>query len=220
MRDFSIEFFHKEYETDTSDLVVGDRRFSFFVPKSLDPFIDTEDLFRDFPLWSKIWEASMVLSQTLAQMPVEPEKRFLEIGCGIGLVGVVASSFGHRVIMTDFNLDALNFARANAVSNPFSKKACDDIARLDWNRPQLEGLFDYIVGSEVVYSKKDYGPILRLIKRYLRPSGEVILAEGMRKTSMGFFGRMTEHFDITAQKKRLSSEEKEAHIILARMKFK
>jgi hypothetical protein len=69
---FSMSAFHKEYETDVSSLAVGDQVFKFFVPKSLDPFLDKEDVFKEFPLWSKIWEASIVLANYMAAMPVDP----------------------------------------------------------------------------------------------------------------------------------------------------
>lgn len=217
---FSLESFHQEYETDTSDLTIKDRHFRFFVPKSIDQFLDPGDIFHDFPLWSKIWEASIILSDYLAGIPVDSEKRFLEIGCGTGVVGVVASSFGHRVTMTEYNPDALNFARANARANLTARDPGLEIIELDWGKPRLEGLFDYIIGSEVIYKEKDYQLILKVFKTYLRPSGEIILAEGVRKTSMEFFRQMSELFDITAQKKILRSREGEVRVILARMKSK
>lgn len=217
---FSLESFHQEYETDTSDLAIKDRHFRFFVPKSIDKFLDHEDLFHDFPLWSKIWEASIILSDYVAGMPVDAEKCFLEIGCGMGVVGVVAAAFGHRVTMTEYNPDALNFARANTRANLTAGDASLEIKELDWSKPRLEGLFEYIIGSEVIYKEKDYQPILKLLKTYLRPSGEIILAEGVRKTSMEFFRQMSEFFEITAQKKILRSRGEEVRIILARMKYK
>jgi len=217
---FSLESFHQEYKTDTSDLAIKDRHFRFFVPKSIDKFLDHEDLFHDFPLWSKIWEASIILSDYVAGMPVDAEKCFLEIGCGMGVVGVVAAAFGHRVTMTEYNPDALNFARANTRANLTAGDASLEIKELDWSKPRLEGLFEYIIGSEVIYKEKDYQPILKLLKTYLRPSGEIILAEGVRKTSMEFFRQMSEFFEITAQKKILRSRGEEVRIILARMKYK
>ena len=217
---FSLESFHQEYETDTSDLKIRDRHFRFFAPKSLDKFIDPGDIFRDFPLWSKIWEAAIILSEYLSGMPVDSEKRFLEIGCGIGVVGVVASAFGHRVIMTEYNPDALNFARANALANLSAYDTGLEITELDWGNPRVKGLFDYIIGSEVIYKKEDFQPILKLIKTYLKPAGEIILAEGVRKTSMEFFKQMSGLFDITAKKKILRSREEKIHVILARMKYK
>ena len=217
---FPLESFHQEYETDTSDLTIKDRHFRFFTPKSLDKFIDPGDIFHDFPLWSKIWEASIILSDYLSGMPVDSEKRFLEIGCGMGVVGVVASRFGHRVTMTEYNPDALSFAKANASANLSAGDAGLEITELDWENPRLEGLFDYIIGSEVIYKEKDYQPILKLFETFLKPSGEIILAEGVRKASMEFFRQMSGLFDITAKKKILRSREEEVRIILARMRFK
>ncbi len=217
---FSLESFHKRYETDTTDLLIRGRHFSFLVPKSLDRFLDPADVFHNFPLWSKIWEASVILSDHLARMKVDPEKRFLEIGCGLGLVGIVASSFGHRVTMTEYNSDALNFARANAETNPPHANSNLEIMQLDWNAQQLEGLFDYIVGSEVIYNEKDYQPILGLFNTYLKPGGEVILSEGIRKTSIEFFKQMEDSFEIRARKKVLRSKDKEIKVILCKMKPK
>ena len=77
---FSIETFHDSYETDTVEMSVKDRSFTFLVPKSIDRFINREDLFQEFPLWSKVWEASIVLSEYLSSLPVRPEQRLLEIG--------------------------------------------------------------------------------------------------------------------------------------------
>jgi len=218
---FSIEAFHRQYETDTSELVVRNRRFRFFVPKSLDRFVAAGGVFHDFPLWAKIWEASVVLSDHLAAMPVDPERGLLEIGCGLGVAGVVAAAFGHRVTMTEYNPDALNFAAANLHANLSADNAAGiELARLDWNRPQLKRRFDAIVGSEVIYKEMDFQAILKLFETCLKPSGEIILAEGVRKTSMEFFRQVSGRFNISAQKKALRSREEVFPVILARMRFK
>jgi len=218
---FSLPLFHRQYETDTADLVIRDRRFRFFVPKSLDKFVDQEDVFHDFPLWAKIWEASIVLADHLAAMPVDPERRFLEIGCGVGVVGIVAAAFGHRITITEYNSDALNFARANVHANLSADPAAFiEVARLDWNRPQLDGRFDFVVGSEVIYKETDFQAILKLFETCLRPSGEIILAEGVRKTSLEFFRQVSGRFDISARKKTLRSKGEAFPVILAKMRFK
>ena len=217
---FSMSSFHKKYQTDISPLAIGDRRFKFFVPKSLDPFLDPDDVFKEFPLWSKIWEASIVLANHMAAMPVDPEKHILEIGCGIGLVGIVAAACGHRVTMTEYNRDALNFARANARVNHTPETSEPGITALDWTKPALEGRFHVILGSEVIYKEEYFEPLVRLFKRYLAPGGEIILAEGLRKTSVTFFDKMSNICDITARKRILRSNGEEKRIILASMRFK
>lgn len=214
---FTIESFKKKYGVEETEILVKGRRFRFFVPKSLDAFLDSEDVFHDFPLWAKIWEASIVLSDYLAGRTPDPKKRFLEIGCGLGVAGIVASSFGHRVVMTEYNSDALNFVRANALLNGISDV---ETAELDWRNPQLNGPFDCIIGSEVVYKKEDFEVLMSLFKTLLLPEGEIILAEGVRKTSFEFFGKMQAFFNIEARKKVFRSKDEERKVILAIMKWK
>jgi len=119
--------------------------------------------------------------------------------------------------MTEHNPDAIVFARANAEMNH-----CADleIIDLDWNRPSLYGQFDAIVGSEVVYHEKDFEPLRNLFERLLKPGGEVILCEGIRRTSLDFFKEMQRHFDLKAQQKSIRSPEKTVPVILCRMKRK
>ena len=217
---FSMSAFHKQYTTDVSPLAVGDHRFKFFVPKSLDPFLDKKDVFKEFPLWSKIWEASIVLANHLAAMPVDPQRHLLEIGCGIGVAGIVAARYGHRVTMTEYNRDALNFARANARVNHIPESTAPEIVDLDWTKPALEGRFHMILGSEVIYKEEYFEPLMALFRRYLKPDGEILLAEGLRKTSMAFFERMSDICDIKAQKRIFRSKGEEKRIILASMRFK
>jgi predicted nicotinamide N-methyase len=217
---FSMSAFHRKYETDISSLAIGDQGFKFFVPKSLDPFLDKVDVFSEFPLWSKIWEASIVLANHMAAMPVDPRKQLLEIGCGIGLVGTVAARYGHRITMTEYNRDSLNFARANARVNHTAESSEPGIVELDWTKPSLEGRFDIILGSEVVYKEEYFEPLLDIFRRYLKPEGEIILAEGLRKTSMEFFKRMSGICDVKARKRVLRSKGEEKRVILASMRFK
>ncbi|MDL2124845.1 MAG: methyltransferase, partial [Deltaproteobacteria bacterium] len=70
-----MESFQEEYETDTVDVVIREHKFSFFIPKSLDRFIDPENVFNNFPLWAKIWEPCLILADYVASMPANPEKR-------------------------------------------------------------------------------------------------------------------------------------------------
>ena len=112
---FSLERFRKTHATDSTEVVVRGRRFEILVPAFLEKFTDPEDVFRNFPLWSKVWEASWILADHLAVMPVEPKKHFLDIGSGIGLAGRVAASYGHELTLSEPNARCLEFLRPNAV---------------------------------------------------------------------------------------------------------
>jgi predicted nicotinamide N-methyase len=211
---FSLESFHKEHETDTIEVAVNGRNYQILLPRYLFKFINPHDVFHEFPLWAKIWQASWVLAGYLSDMPVEAGKKFLEIGAGVGLVSIVAACCGHRITMTERNPDALQFARANAFVN-----GCPDVTimELDWNHPQLPGQFDYIVASEVSYKREDLQPLLGLFKHYLKPGGEVIIAGEMRRLSKDFYKELETIFKIRVQKKILRSDSEEIRVFLFRM---
>jgi predicted nicotinamide N-methyase len=214
---FSIEDFYKEYETETTKVVVNQKKFYILLPKYLYQFINPVDLFHDFPLWAKIWKASWVLSGYLADMPVDASKRILEIGGGVGLVSIVATAFGHRITMTEYNPDALNFARANACRNN-----CPDlpILKLDWHQSELSDQFDMIVASEVTYKEEDFSPLTQLFKSNLKPGGEIILASEIRKSGKDLFKLFQSAFDVKVLKKKLRSQTSSIPIVLMKMRPK
>lgn len=214
---FSLESFFREYETDTVDVVVHGEKFKLLIPKYLFGFLNTYDVFKDFPLWAKIWQASWVLADHLAQLSVEPEKEYLEIGAGVGLVSIVGTTFGHKITLTEHNPDALQFARANAHINNCPHLPVFD---LDWNQPNLKGQFDCIVGSEITFQRKELKSLLKLFKTYLKPSGKIILAAEMRKTSGALIDQFRTTFNITVQKKILRSKNEEIRVHMFHMTWK
>jgi len=208
---FSLEAFHNKYETTTNEVVINGRRFQVLLPKELTGFINPQDVFHEFPLWAKIWPASWVLAGYLAEMPVASNKKFIEIGAGAGLVSIVAAAFGHRITLTDFNPDALQFAQANAVINGCPQLP---IQKLDWNHPRLKENLDYVVASEVTYKKEDLQPLLRLFKKCLVPGGKVILAGELRRVSKDFYRLLEADFNVRVQKKILRASDEEIAIYL------
>ena len=198
-------------------MVVNSRKFDMLLPRAIDRFIDHQNPLQDFPLWAKIWPASWILAEYLARLPVASDKTFLEIGAGLGFVSIVAASFGHRMTMTEYNPDALNFARANAVVNNCPQMA---VVKLDWHQPQLEGKFDFIVGSEITFRKEDIPALLKIFQTYLNSNGEIILAGEMRQTSNIFFEQMNPFFRIKTYKKVLRSDEEQIPALLFRMTYK
>ena len=211
---FSLLQFHRTYDTVTTPVTINGQTLKLFTPASIDRFINPDDMMDNFPLWAKIWEASGVLASYLAGMPPNPMKTMLEIGCGLGMVGIAAARAGHRITMTELNPDALNFARANALANDCPQIA---IERLDWNAPQLDGRFDTIVGSETVYKTEDIDGLEALFDRYLNPGGTIILAEGVRRTGVDFWERLRDRYDVKTRRQTLRSDQGEKHMVLFRL---
>ena len=171
----------------------------------------------NFPLWAKIWRASLVLAAHLAETPRDAAGSILEIGSGIGVAGIVAAARGHRVTLTDYNQDALAFARANACIN-----GCGDISilRLDWHAPALKEPFDTIAGSEVLYHERDFDSLLGLFKGLLRPAGRVILTMRPRRAAMTFLDRARETFAIGMKKIEMTKTDESTPVYICRMRRK
>ena len=213
-----LQNFLKKYEVDIVKLKIRDKEFNFFLPKDISNFVNQDDPFNNFPLWAKIWEGSIVLADYISGLDINRYRSFLEIGAGIGVVGIVAASFGHKVTITDYNEDALNFAYANAYKNLGHNTSNVEIKFLDWKKPNINKKYDYIIGSDIVYKEEDFEPLTRLFDIALKERGEIILAESLRKNSLKFLEILSEKYNVKAIKKVLRSDREEIPIILAKIK--
>jgi predicted nicotinamide N-methyase len=214
---FSLDIFKRTYDVETHDLMIRGRKFSYFLPRSIEPFIDLNSPLKDFPLWAKVWPSSMVLADFMAAQATDPEKRILEIGSGIGIVGIAARAFGHNITITEYNTDAMEFAGANAFINGCSGAP---IVSMNWNMPQISSRYDQIIGSEVIFREQDFVPIQKLFQSVLKPDGEIILVSEIRKPVLEFYQKMKGLYELKVQQKVLRAENEEIRIILCRMKPK
>ncbi len=214
---FSIETFHQQYQTELRESVIAKRCFRFLVPQSLERFLNPANLFNQFPFWTKIWEASLVLAHRLAATPPVAGQRWLELGAGIGVVGIVAAAFQHDITITEYDTHALNFIRANAHLNQCPQGR---ILRLDWLQPTLTCRFDRIVGSELIYNEKDFPALYTIFKSLLKPNGEILLAVEMRQTNRAFLDLVQTDFHIEIARTKLRFDEGSLAVLLIRMRPK
>lgn len=211
---YSLEKFHREYETDTRTVKIGEHQLSFLKPKSIDRFIDADNDMQHFPLWAKLWESSAILCTYLAGLPVTSGQRLLEIGAGMGVAGIVAASLGHNITITEYDDHALHFIRANAKINGCSQTP---VFQLDWRHPDMHRQFDLIIGSEVTYRPENIPVLVSLFNILLAPGGKVVLAENVRATGTALMDAMEPYFDITVARHRLRSANKSQTVLLFSM---
>lgn len=213
----SLQAFHQQYATQKTRVTINERNFQFFMPESLEPFMDADDPLVDFPLWAKMWEASALLAGQLAERQPRPGETLMEIGAGVGMVGIVAAAFGHRVTLTEYNPDALNFARANAEANGCSQVT---VEHLDWLKPTPLPPFDLIVGSEVIYQAEMIPTLLDLFKRYLAPGGTILMADQVRQTGLQFWEAAQTDYHIRAKRHSMQSDAEKLHLVLFELQRK
>src|SRR5262245_26792321 len=66
------------------------------------------------PYWTELWPAARMMAKVIARSTWPAGLTALEIGCGLGLPGVVALAKGMHVIFSDYDATAVEFAGRNA----------------------------------------------------------------------------------------------------------
>ena len=174
------------------------------------------------PYWAELWASSTVLAGHLRQRPGIAGKDLLELGCGLGLAGIAAAQAGAFVVMTDYEDDALEFARFNAALN-LDGAALSRVAlrRMDWRDEDARGTFDIIVGADIVYERKNFEPLLSLVRRVLRPGGVFLLADPQRETGREFVRlALAGGFAVSEQSLNVHHRGRELTVVLSELHLK
>ncbi|MBX3395503.1 MAG: hypothetical protein KF841_09045 [Phycisphaerae bacterium] len=128
------------------------------------------------PYWSTPWPGAVMLAEyVIAHHPAD-EEPILELGAGLGLAGLALSAFGHRVVITDYDRDALQFVQASADLNDIE---LFEVRPVDWRKPP-PAVFRMILGADVLYEKDHQIGVLGLLRSCLHHRGAAILADQNR----------------------------------------
>jgi predicted nicotinamide N-methyase len=166
----------RRFRTTVQEAAIGDRTYSILKPANADDLIKEEDFVKDerLPYWADVWPSSIVLAERLLELE-GAGRSALELGCGVGLSTLAATSAGFDVLSTDYYEDALDVTRANVFRNlgKFARTR-----HVDWRHlPDDLGTFDLVFASDVLY-EKEYAELLPLILgRVLAPDGMALIAD-------------------------------------------
>jgi predicted nicotinamide N-methyase len=143
----------------------------------------TEDQLH-LPYWAELWDSALGLATFLVtgQAGATGNASVLDLGCGMGLAGTAGAAAGARVLFADLEAPALLFARLNSL--PFSDRV--RARRVDWRTDRLGERFDFILGADILYERKQWEWLEPFWRAHLAESGSVLLAEPGRKTGEMF----------------------------------
>jgi predicted nicotinamide N-methyase len=146
-----------------------------------DPAVESAFALDEYmPYWADLWPAARMLAKVVLREPW-PEAAAgaaalaaLELGCGLGLAGLVALSRGLHVTFSDYDLCALYFAEQNARLNGFDRFRT---LQVDWRRPPSDLRVPVILGSDLIYELRNVEPLVDFIKAVLLPGGVCLLTD-------------------------------------------
>ena len=148
----------------------------------LEELVDREALLRggdgpDPPYWALVWIGARAIAARLRRHPPSPEARVLDLGCGLGLTGVVAGLAGCEVTFADYVDDALAFARASAELHELQRFT---VRRLDFTRDRTGQRYDLILAADVIYDPAHYRPLVDFLDAHLATGGTILMTETLR----------------------------------------
>jgi predicted nicotinamide N-methyase len=172
------------------EIRIVDRSFMIQRVKDIDSLLEAiseEEFNRDerLPYWADIWPASIALSEYVIENKLEFRgKKILELGCGLGLVGIAVVAIGGDVLFTDNDSHALRFTRVNFKRN-FNRSA--SVQLLDWRNSGNSNSFDIILAADILYEKRWLRPVLDVLENKLAPQGSAYIAGPDRTVSRGIY---------------------------------
>ena len=156
-----------------------------------------------WPLFGLLWPSGMHLAVRVGARTIVPTDRILEIGCGLGLASLVGHRAGADVTASDCHPLAGRFLSQNLVLN--------DLGPMKYRHGQWPGLvlprdaiderapavvdgpFDLIVGSDVLYERDETGTLANFIARLASPVAEVWIVDPNRGNRGAFHKNMARH---------------------------
>ena len=155
-----------------------------------------------WPLFGLLWPSGMHLAERMARRPVTDE-RILEIGCGLGLASLVTHRRGAQVTASDCHPLAHSFLDENTRINglvpmPYCHGLWGTAALRDDGLPvltqahdsPLTGVFDLIVGSDILYERDDEGTLASFINAHAALVSEIWVVDPNRGNRAAFHKHM------------------------------
>lgn len=190
--DALVRAVNRRFRTSVEDATVDSHTFSILKPANSDDLIREEDFVKDerLPYWADVWPSSLVLAEKLLRLKGRG-RTALELGCGVGLSTLAATTAGFDVLATDYYEDALDVTRANVFRN------IGTVARtrlVDWRHlPGDLGSFDLVFASDVLYEKEYAALVPVILDRLLATDGFALIADPGRVAAPIFVDACGEH---------------------------
>ena len=146
------------------------------------------------PYWAEVWPSAKALAEYILNNQSDfKSKNTLELGCGIGLVGIAATLTGAKVTFSDYEKEAISFTKHNYFIN-FNKQP--ETLLMDWREPIQDKSYEIIIAADILYEKRFLKPVFDTIQKLITKNGKMYIAEPDRTIAKSFFEMMKNGFKL------------------------
>ena len=152
---------------------IAGRRLSMVLPAKPDAYLDDPEVVAAheateyMPYWAYLWPAAVHMATSVLQQAWTPGTAALELGAGVGLVGLAACHAGLQVTFTDYDATAVRLCEFNAHRQGFTQ-ARGEV--LDWTQPQSTQ-YPVIFGCEILYEDRNHDLLIPVLQQMLARDG-------------------------------------------------
>lgn len=150
-----------------------------------------------WPLFGLLWPSGAHMAGRMALHPITPGERILEIGCGLALAALVGHRRGADVTASDCHPLAGAFLHENLLLNGLPPMK---YRHGQWGVPldpgatgQVQGRFDLVMGSDLLYERDDTGALARFIALHSAARAQVWIIDPNRGNRPAFTRHMAAH---------------------------
>ncbi len=139
------------------------------------------------PYWAYAWPSALVLAEECLRRETilaAADTEVLEIGCGLGLPGLVSLKLGARVVFSDVDAESFRFVARSIAENGLDATRAEFLT-LDWRQPPPRP-FPFILGSDLLYEPALCCVLARFLQLALAPAGQALIATPPRTAAEGF----------------------------------
>lgn len=183
------------YKVNKQHLMIAGQQYQFYTIADIDAVIDevltsNDNPDENAPYWAELWPSALALANFASRLDDMANKRAIELGCGLGLSGIVLNSCGGNAVLTDFDENALRFAALNGILN---LNYSPEVKLLDWRHPPENEGYDIILAADVAYEIRLFEPFVNTVNVLLNPDGILYLSEPNRSIAKTFFQLLETH---------------------------
>ncbi len=171
------------------------RAYSITRPSDIDGLLDlaADDPEQHLPYWAELWPSGIALADGIERNPeLVRGQRVFELGCGLGVTAIAAIRAGALLTVSDYAEAALDLCQVNCRANA---AAVPRMIAMNWrNRDEIatlasSGQVPVVLAADVLYERRDIGPLIDVIRQLLAPGGVFWVAEPGRPVAAEFLSR-------------------------------
>lgn len=136
-----------------------------------------------------VWDAAIILAKYLEKLNNNnvgyfKNKKIIELGAGVGCVGITAAALGGDVTLSDLP-EALPLLNLNVDENKTCWEGNHGLVRiipLDWGTEAELNSPDIILLADCVYYEKSVLPLIKTLKTLARSDTDILVCQEIRDT--------------------------------------